>query len=1171
MESTSDLFTTDTEIDTEIASDAEIDKTDLFTPDMITESLKEENPVKTNSDLKKTMLTNKVFPSPEQDDFQYSIYKKRNFILHSIQKRKEMKTLEEIKEFRESVCARTEFKLQEHQSLLSNFINPNTPYKGVLVFHGTGSGKTCAAVATAEKFKPMVEKYGTKIHVLVPGPLLKQNWLNEIIKCTGNTYLEVLQDKTMVMSDEDLAKAKKIATNIISQYYRVMTHRSFYKKVLGEKIREKIITEKKTVKATARKTETGEYERETSIDRIYSLDNTLLIIDEAHSITDNEYGDAITKIIENSKQLKILLLSATPMKNVADDIIYLLNYLRPLNYQIERDKIFTSARGNLTMFKPGGKEYLRKMSRGYVSYLRGADPLTYAERIEIGEIPPGLDFTHVTRCYMEDFQLKTYNHVIATFVDALDRISEAVASFVFPGVKKVKDTYELEGLYGIEGLMTIRSQLKNMPAVLNKMIASGILASENIKDPSNLLTLSDDGKNISGDIFEESNLKHFSIKFYQALQEINLNVWGKKGPGIIFVYSNLVRVGMELFREVAIRNGYLEYQEDPNNYVIKPDTQCYFCGRRYDSHDKLPSDVPKHKYFPATFLYVTGQSEEIPEKVPEETTQIIGKVSNNIDNKHGKYIKLILGSRVMNEGISLRNIREIHILDVHHSLGRVDQAIGRGIRWCVHYDVTTDENPFPKVLVYKYVVSVKGQMSSEEELYKKAEQKYKLIKETERILQEEAIDCPLNYNGNVFPEEIKKYKNCGTKENPCPAVCGYISCDFKCADKLLDAEYYDPERHIYRTVAKADLDYSTYDNTLANEEISYTKDKIKDMYKLDHVYILFDIIDYVKKSFPLEKRDLFDEYYVFKALYDLLPVTTNDFNNFKDSIIDKYNRPGYLIYRNKYYIFNPFGENEYLPMHYRRNYSPQLSNKISLNDYINHTLDLSIYKEEVEETEKEGVNVSDKEKFTMNIGKEYDFHSVSEYYENKPDYKYVGIIDQDNKRTKEEFKLRKGLPKVLSRKRETGVPTFKGAVCQTAKDKETLLKIASQLKIPTKNIGKRTLICTHIRNKLFDLEKYSTVADKNKLTYLIIPFNHPTISFPLNLEDRVKRVIDSIQKEIRNKVDVKIRTESIEGRFPDITYVKYILEFGKETDNFKVIMESHGAVKKQNHWIIIIE
>ena len=175
----------------------------------------------------------------------------------------------------------------------------------------------------------MVEKYGTKIHVLVPGPLLKQNFLEEIIKCTSETYLKIFEDKSIVISEEEKNKIRKYAINAISQYYRIMTYRSFYKKVLGEKIRDKVVNKQNVVRSTARKTDTGEYERETSIDRIYSLDNTLLIMDEAHTSTAKEYGNAIRKIIDESKQLKILLMTATPMKNLADDIVVLLNFLRP--------------------------------------------------------------------------------------------------------------------------------------------------------------------------------------------------------------------------------------------------------------------------------------------------------------------------------------------------------------------------------------------------------------------------------------------------------------------------------------------------------------------------------------------------------------------------------------------------------------------------------------------------------------------------------------------------------------------------------------------------------------------------------------------------------------------------------------------------------------------------
>ena len=53
----------------------------------------------------------------------------------------------------------------------------------------------------------------------------------------------------------------------------------------------------------------------------------------------------------------------------------------------------------------------------------------------------------------------------------------------------------------------------------------------------------------------------------------------------------------------------------------------------------------------------------------------------------------------MNEGVTLENTREVHILDVHYNLGKVDQVIGRAIRQCKHQNVITDNYRY---VIYKY-------------------------------------------------------------------------------------------------------------------------------------------------------------------------------------------------------------------------------------------------------------------------------------------------------------------------------------------------------------------------------------------------------------------------------------------------------------------------------------
>ena len=52
-----------------------------------------------------------------------------------------------------------------------------------------------------------------------------------------------------------------------------------------------------------------------------------------------------------------------------------------------------------------------------------------------------------------------------------------------------------------------------------------------------------------------------------------------------------------------------------------------------------------------------------------------------------KYTTIVLGSKVMNEGITLENVAEVHIMDVYYNLGKVHQVIGRALRECKHYKI----------------------------------------------------------------------------------------------------------------------------------------------------------------------------------------------------------------------------------------------------------------------------------------------------------------------------------------------------------------------------------------------------------------------------------------------------------------------------------------------------
>ena len=242
---------------------------------------------------KEDIIKDYSYPDPSDKDISSKIYEKREFQYHRISKRKKMESYEDIKKYREKEC-KAEYKPKQQQAILANLINPETPYKGMLVMHGTGTGKTCSAISIAEQFKDQVKKYNTKIFILIPGPNTRENFKDQLLFCTGETYFKGKETIDQLNKNEK-DKERKIGVFSALQNYKILSYKTFYKKVLGEKILEKKIIEDNKIKSSYRRNEEGEVERELVVDRISNMDNSIIIVDEAHNLTNNEYGEALKK------------------------------------------------------------------------------------------------------------------------------------------------------------------------------------------------------------------------------------------------------------------------------------------------------------------------------------------------------------------------------------------------------------------------------------------------------------------------------------------------------------------------------------------------------------------------------------------------------------------------------------------------------------------------------------------------------------------------------------------------------------------------------------------------------------------------------------------------------------------------------------------------------------
>ena len=74
------------------------------------------------------------------------------------------------------------FSLLTHQKIVRDYMNLYTPYRGLLLYHGLGSGKTCTSIAIAEGMKD-----SKRVIIMTPASL-QANYREELKKCGDLLY-----------------------------------------------------------------------------------------------------------------------------------------------------------------------------------------------------------------------------------------------------------------------------------------------------------------------------------------------------------------------------------------------------------------------------------------------------------------------------------------------------------------------------------------------------------------------------------------------------------------------------------------------------------------------------------------------------------------------------------------------------------------------------------------------------------------------------------------------------------------------------------------------------------------------------------------------------------------------------------------------------------------------
>jgi superfamily II DNA or RNA helicase len=616
----------------------------------------------------------------------------------------------------------SKIELRKYQIFASKFLDYRSPYQDILIYHGLGSGKTISAI----NIYNMLYNYtpGWNVFIIIKATLKDHPWMSDLEK--------VLQ------TEEKDFRMKNIT---FISYDSPTADRQF-------------------------------------LEAIKNADTTkknLYIFDETHNFISNVYSNISSRkgrraqtiydyIIQDKTEnegVRVILLSATPAINKPFEIGLLFNLLRPGSFPKSESQFnhLYVTENEFPTINPLTKNMFQRRILGLVSYYIGSTPDLYARKT-----------VHYLDVQMSDYQEEIYDYfeeieeVMAAKKKAKQSSSETYKSytrqssnFVFPAISqnvtgenrprpsKFKITEREADALEMEDKLKSKFKFeKGSETALNvhkykKALEDYVESFDDwLEDKANLdkksgRTLQDDVKvfleKYNGDYEEFSKKESKKSNLYEGLHTCSakmlyciFNIMKSHGP--VLMYTNYVLMeGIQIFKI------YLKYFG-------------------FGSFIKKNGQIEGKDYFRYTEYH--GMIEKSVRK------EVINDF-NDIKNIDAKICKIIMISPAGAEGISLRNVRQVHLLEPYWHEVRMEQMIGRAIRACFHKDLPMKDRHVD-VFRYKSIRKNKPKQTTDQYIENVARSKQGLIGSFYSTLKEAAIDCEIFKAHNMMEGEYKCFK-----------------------------------------------------------------------------------------------------------------------------------------------------------------------------------------------------------------------------------------------------------------------------------------------------------------------------------------------------------------------------------------------------------------------------
>jgi superfamily II DNA or RNA helicase len=612
----------------------------------------------------------------------------------------------------------TKKELKKYQTFVSRYLDFNSPYKNLLIYHGLGSGKTRSAINIYNvlyNYSP-----GWNVFILLPATL-KPNWESEL-----NEYLET--------EDKD--------------------------------------SRKKNIRFISYNASNADKQFMDAIQKSDTVRKNMFIIDEAHNFIRNVHSNISSKhgkraqtiydfIIQDQQEnqdTRVILLSATPAINTPFELGLLFNLLRP-NIFTKSETQFTQEFISSTTFRsinPIKKNLFQRRIMGLVSYYIGATPDVFATK-KTEYIYVKMDkYQEGVYDYFESIEEKIAkkNKSRTSSSETYKSYTRQACNFVFPFLGQ-----------GMTGETRPRPKNFKVSEKVGQELQKGKLAKDKDKEKyydakdyigaiTKFVKLFDNFLNDANLEDEKKNhtinddIKIFKMKYKNNFNDFNENEKNKSSlydelhkcsakmlnmifimmtsPGPILVYSNYVLMeGIEIFKK------YLKY----------------FGFSEIDKTDPSSSGKDHFRYC------------EYHGMVSQDRRQELVEIFKSEANKYGKICKIILVSPAGAEGLNLFSIRQVHIMEPYWHEVRINQMVGRAIRLCGHKYLPREER---HVDIYRYK-SVrkdypKAKWTTDQYIEDMARSKEGLIQSFLDCIKEVSIDCNINRNHNTLTQDYKCFQ-----------------------------------------------------------------------------------------------------------------------------------------------------------------------------------------------------------------------------------------------------------------------------------------------------------------------------------------------------------------------------------------------------------------------------